>query len=46
MEGLWGIGHSPTTDPQVPLGRNRTIVGWIAFAVLVGTFPPVPFSFH
>lgn len=46
MAGLWGIGHPPVMDPQVPLGRNRTIVGWIAFAVLVVTFAPVPFSFH
>lgn len=46
MAGLWGIGHPPIMDPQVPLGRNRTIVGWIAFAVFVVTFAPVPFSFH
>jgi membrane-associated protease RseP (regulator of RpoE activity) len=46
MAGLWGIGHPPVMDPQVPLGRNRTVVGWIAFAVLVVTFAPVPFSFH
>ncbi|MDF0674006.1 MAG: site-2 protease family protein [Nitrospira sp.] len=46
MAGLWGIGHPPVMDPHVPLGRNRTIVGWIAFAVFVITFAPVPFSFH
>ena len=46
MAGLWGVGHPPVMDPQVPLGRNRTIVGWIAFAVFVVTFAPVPFSFH
>jgi len=46
MAGLWGIGHPPVMDPQVPLGRNRTVVGWIAFAVFVVTFAPVPFSFH
>ncbi|MGE3977959.1 MAG: site-2 protease family protein [Nitrospira sp.] len=46
MAGLWGISHPPVMDPQVPLGRNRTIVGWIAFAVFVVTFAPVPFSFH
>ncbi|MDF0665174.1 MAG: site-2 protease family protein [Nitrospira sp.] len=46
MAGLWGIGHPPVMDPHVPLGRNRTIVGWIALAVLVVTFAPVPFSFH
>jgi membrane-associated protease RseP (regulator of RpoE activity) len=46
MAGLWGLGHPPVLDPHVPLGRNRTIVGWIAFAVFVVTFAPVPFSFH
>lgn len=46
MAGLWGVGHPPVMDPHVPLGRNRTIVGWIAFAVFVLTFAPVPFSFH
>jgi membrane-associated protease RseP (regulator of RpoE activity) len=46
MAGLWGLGHPPVVDPQVPLGRNRTIVGWIAFAVFIVTFAPVPFSFH
>ena len=46
MAGLWGISHPPVMDPYVPLGRNRTIVGWIAFAVFVVTFAPVPFSFH
>jgi membrane-associated protease RseP (regulator of RpoE activity) len=46
MAGLWGIGHPPVLDPHVPLGRNRTIVGWIALGVFVVTFAPVPFSFH
>ncbi len=46
MAGLWGVGHPPVMDPDVPLGRNRTIVGWIALAVFVITFAPVPFSFH
>lgn len=46
MAGLWGLGHPPVMDPYTPLGRNRTIVGWIALIVLVITFAPVPFSFH
>jgi membrane-associated protease RseP (regulator of RpoE activity) len=46
MAGLWGLGHPPVIDPHVPLGRNRTIVGWIAFVVFIVTFAPVPFSFH
>ena len=46
MAGVWGIGHPPVVDPQVPLGRGRVLVGWIAFAVFVLTFAPIPFSFH
>jgi membrane-associated protease RseP (regulator of RpoE activity) len=46
MAGLWGFGHPPVRDFHVPLGRERTVVGWIALAVLVLTFAPVPFSFH
>jgi len=46
MAGLFGVGHPPVMDPDAPLGRNRTIVGWIALAVFVITFAPVPFSFH
>jgi membrane-associated protease RseP (regulator of RpoE activity) len=46
MAGVWGLGHPPVVDPQVPLGRGRVLVGWIALAVFVLTFAPVPFSFH
>lgn len=46
MAGLWGVSHPPVMDPHVPLGRSRTIVGWMALAVFVITFAPVPFSFH
>ena len=46
MAGIWGLGHPPVVDPQAPLGRGRMLVGWIALAVFVVTFAPVPFSFH
>jgi len=46
MAGLFGLGHPPVMDPHVPLGRTRTIIGWIALAVFVSTFVPVPFSVH
>jgi len=46
MAGLWGLGHPPVMDPDTPLGRGRTMVGWVALAVFVVTFVPVPFSFH
>ncbi|HEX6951122.1 MAG TPA: site-2 protease family protein, partial [Nitrospira sp.] len=46
MAGVWGLGHPPVVDPHIPLGRGRVLVGWVAFAVFVLTFAPVPFSFH
>lgn len=46
MASIWGLVHPPVRDPDVPLGPGRTVVGWIAFAVFVLTFAPVPFSFH
>jgi len=45
LAGLWGVGHPPVMNPSVPLGRGRTFVGWIALAVFIMTFAPVPFSF-
>jgi membrane-associated protease RseP (regulator of RpoE activity) len=46
MAGVWGLGHPPVRDPQVPLGRARVFVGWFALAVFVLTFAPIPFSFR
>jgi len=46
MAGLWGFGHPPVRDIHIPLGRKRIVVGWIALAVFILTFAPVPFSFH
>ena len=42
---MW-LWHPPVRDSHVPLGRERVLVGWIALAVFVLTFAPVPFSFH
>lgn len=46
MAGLWGLGHPPIRNPNLPLGTARIIVGWLALAVFVLTFAPIPFSFH
>ena len=46
MAGAFGLGHPPVANPGAPLGRARVCVGWIALAVFVLTFAPVPFSFH
>jgi membrane-associated protease RseP (regulator of RpoE activity) len=46
MAGLFGLGHPPVRNPQLPLGIARILVGWFALIVFVVTFAPVPFSFH
>ncbi|BFU94596.1 MAG: putative Peptidase M50 [Nitrospira sp.] len=46
MAGLWGLGHPPIRNPNVPLGTARMLVGWLALLVFVVTFAPIPFSFH
>jgi membrane-associated protease RseP (regulator of RpoE activity) len=46
LAGLWGVGHPPVRNPELPLGTGRILVGWFAFMVFVMTFAPVPFSFH
>jgi len=46
MSGLWGLGHPPVRNPELPLGTGRILVGWFAFVVFVVTFAPIPFSFH
>ena len=37
--------HPPTWDDQIPLDRKRAFMGWIALAVFVLSFTPVPFGF-
>lgn len=46
MAGLLGLSHPPVLDPSDELGKTRTVVGWIALAIFVLTFAPVPFSVH
>ena len=46
MAGIWGLAHPPVMDPDVALGRPRVLVGWVALAIFVLTFAPVPFSVH
>lgn len=46
MAGLWGLGHPPVRNPELPLGTGRILVGWFALVVFVVTFAPIPFSFH
>ncbi len=36
------LDHPEIPDYE-PLSRNRQVLGWIAFAIFVLTFPPVPF---
>ncbi|HEY7533681.1 MAG TPA: site-2 protease family protein [Nitrospiraceae bacterium] len=46
MAGLWGLGHPPVRDAELPLGTGRILVGWFALLVFALTFAPIPFSFH
>lgn len=40
---LTGPKHPPTADDSVPLGRGRTILGWLTLAFVVLGFTPQPF---
>lgn len=41
---ILGFNHPPVVNPDVPLGRYRMLVSWIALAVFLLSFTPVPFS--
>ncbi|MBR2693533.1 MAG: site-2 protease family protein [Thermoguttaceae bacterium] len=41
---LLGIHHPPTADDAVPLGKGRTILGWLTLAFLLIGFTPNPIS--
>ena len=41
---ILGFSHPPVVNPDVPLGRYRMLVSWIALAVFLLSFTPVPFS--
>ena len=41
---IMGFRHPPLTDWWVPLDYKRKIVGWVAVAIFILTFIPVPFS--
>jgi membrane-associated protease RseP (regulator of RpoE activity) len=36
--------HPPTWDDSLPLGRRRIVTGWMALAVFLLAFTPVPFG--
>lgn len=42
---ILGLRHPPVIYWEVPLDRNRKIVGWISLVILILTFVPVPFKF-
>ena len=37
-----GFRHPPIVYSDIPLDRRRRIVGWIALAIFIATFTPVP----
>lgn len=40
---LTGPKHPPTADDTVPLGRGRTVLGWLTLSFAVFGFTPQPF---
>ena len=46
MAGILGFAHPPVLDPEESLGPTRVWIGWLALAIFVLTFAPIPFSFH
>jgi membrane-associated protease RseP (regulator of RpoE activity) len=41
---IMGFRHPPLTDWWVPLDYKRKLIGWLAVAIFILTFIPVPFS--
>jgi membrane-associated protease RseP (regulator of RpoE activity) len=41
---IMGFRHPPLVDWWVPLDYKRKIIGWLAVAIFILTFVPVPFS--
>ncbi|MDI6754976.1 MAG: site-2 protease family protein [Thermodesulfobacteriota bacterium] len=41
---IMGFRHPPLLEWWVPLDRKRKIMGWVAVAIFILTFIPVPFS--
>jgi hypothetical protein len=41
---IMGFRHPPLADGSVPLDYRRKIIGWLAVAIFILTFIPVPFS--
>lgn len=42
---MMGYRHPPTSDPEVPLGWPRVVLGWLTLAFLVFGFTPEPIVF-
>ena len=43
LRSIIGKGHPPTMDDHLPLDTLRKVIGWIALALFILTFTPVPF---
>jgi len=41
---ILGFRHPPPLEEWVPLDRKRKVIGWLAVAIFILTFIPVPFS--
>ncbi len=45
LMALMGSRHPPTLDDSLPLERRHVVLGWVALAMFVLCFTPVPMSF-
>lgn len=43
LASLIGVAHPPVIDPTTELGRGRVCIGWLAIAIFILSFSPVPF---
>ncbi|MEJ2048628.1 MAG: hypothetical protein P8Y60_02075, partial [Calditrichota bacterium] len=39
---LIGFKHPPTVDDQLPLNKERKVIGWLCVTIFVLCFPPLP----
>jgi hypothetical protein len=41
---VMGVGHPPTLNDRAPVSGHAQLLGWIALAILLVSFTPVPFQ--
>jgi membrane-associated protease RseP (regulator of RpoE activity) len=41
---ILGLNHPPVVHPEIPLDRKRKLIGYLALAVFILAFAPIPFG--